>query len=179
MKTIEVTIEGVTPLLMNSPKGMLDPQPKDKSRLKNVDHVKEAEKVAYRTSKGELFIPSVAIKGCLVNASSWKKVGKFALKPIMAGAVRVNPYEVCLGTKEYEVDKRTVVIQRNRVPKARPMLKEWKAKFEIVYNETMIEPDLIRKCLEDGGERVGLLDFRPQKNGEFGCFKVLKFLPKK
>ncbi len=184
MKRIQITIEGVTPLLMNSPAGMLDSDPaklKRKSKLTVMDHTKEAEKVAYRNPKTkELYIPATAIKGCLINATSWRKLGKYALKPIMAGAVRIEPFEVGLGTKDYEVDLRTVVIQRNRVVKARPKLNKWKASFIIVYNESMLaDPNVIRTCLEEAGERIGLLDFRPQKSGEFGCFKVIKWLPKK
>jgi hypothetical protein len=179
MKKIQVEIEGATPLLMNSPHMMMEESEKKlKRKTTDYDHKEEAEKVAYRTEDGKLYVPSTAIKGCLINAASYQKIGKYAAKPIVAGGVRIEPIEIDLGTKDYKIDLRTVVIQRNRVVKARPRLDTWKAKFTIVYNENLIgNHDIIRQFLEEGGERVGILDFSPRNKGEFGTFKVTKWLP--
>lgn len=175
MKEIEVEIQGVTPLLMNSPKAMLDPQPEVKQAKKRYDPAEEAEKVAYRTDKGKLYVPATAIKGSMVNAAAYKKAGKYALRPLIAGGVRVKGMEIVLDNKDYAIDARTVVIQRNRVVKWRPRLDAWKLNFVLVYNDKMLTPEHIKPCLVEAGERVGLLDFRPQKLGEFGMFKVNKF----
>lgn len=176
MKKINVTIKGETSLLMNSPKGMLEPEEEVKSRLTKRNPVEEAEKLAYRTKEGKLYIPSAAIKGCMINASSFKKSGKYALKPIIAGGVRIFEEEIVLDTNKYDIDLRTVVIQRNRIVKARPKINKWEASFTILYNEEMISnPEIIKQILKEGGERVGILDFRPQKSGDFGTFKVTKF----
>ena len=175
MKTIKVTLKGETDLLMNSPKAMLEPEDPTKSRLKKRDHKKDAEKVAYRNKQG-LYVPAEAIKGCLVGAACWKKLGKYALKPIIAAAVRISPGEIKLNTNKYEVDLRTVVIQRSRVVKARPRISNWEISFDVLYNEKMIsDPDIIKRCLEEGGERIGILDFRPAHTGEFGTFKIKKW----
>lgn len=178
MKRIQVELEGVSPLLMNSPKAMFE-EKRITMKTKKYDNVEQAEKVAYRDKKGMLYVPSEAIKGSMINAASYKKVGKFSLKPIIASAVRIEPLEISLGTKDYEIDLRTVVIQRkDRVIKARPKIEDWKIKFTVVYNEEMIsDPNIIRECLKEAGERVGILDFRPQKMGSFGMFKVTKFTP--
>ena len=178
MKKILVEISG-DKLLMNSPLSMLFPKEALKSKTKAYDPVIEAEKLAYRMKDGYLYIPSTAIKGTLLNASSYKKAGKYALKPIIASAVRIEPEQISLGTKKYELDIRTVVIQRSRVPKARPVLKDWKAKFTLIYDEDMIPSGDVelRPILEEAGKRVGILDYRPQKSGDFGVFTVTKWLP--
>lgn len=182
MKRINVTIEGQTPLLMNSPKAMLEPQEEVTTKTKKYDQKAEAEKVAYKTKSGFLYVPNTALKGCLINASAWKKAGKYALKPIIAGGVRVPVEELIIKDKKgkplksYDIDLRTVVIQRARVVKARPKIFDWKLDFELLYNEQLIpNPEIIKTVLEEGGDRVGLLDFRPAKTGEFGTFKVTKF----
>jgi len=176
MKKIQVEITGETPLLMNSPKGMLEPKDAIRKTTKVYDPEIEAEKVAYRTDKGELYVPNTAIKGSIINASAWKKAGKNALRPLIAAGIRIPQSELLLGTKKYEIDLRTVVIQRARVVKARPMIKDWKLNFEILYNDQLIaDPDIIKEVLTEAGERVGILDFRPQKLGEFGTFTVTKF----
>jgi len=185
MKTIEVELIGETPLLMHRCANMEESAAK-KNPAKNYDAKEEAEKVAYRNSKGNLIIPSRCIKGCLLGASSWFKFGKKSAKPLLAGCVRINPVDVELldlkdkTIKDYIIDKRPVVVQRNRIIRYRPRLDEWKLKFEIIYNEQLIaDTDLIQTILEESGQRVGLLDNRPQRYGECGCFKVSKFIPKK
>ena len=173
MKTIKVTIEGVTPLLMNSPKSMLDEAMGVTSKTTKRDIKVDCDKLAYKMKDGTLYIPSEAIKGCLIGASSYKKFGRFTAKPIVAGGVIISPQEVSLKTKKYEMDIRTVVIQRARVVKARPKLEKWKVDFIINYDEELIpDANLIKPILEDAGKRVGLLDFRPAKNGSFGIFKI-------
>ena len=176
MKEINVEIEGVTPLLMNSPKAMLDPEPAVKSSRKKYIPKIEAEKVAYRTDKGKLYVPASAIKGSIINAAAWKKAGKYTLRPLIAGGVRIKESEILLNKQKYEIDLRTVVIQRSRVIKARPKIPDWKLKFTLIYNDNMFpDPSPIKDCIVEAGERVGLLDFRPQKLGEFGMFKLTKF----
>jgi hypothetical protein len=176
MKEIRVELEGITPLLMNSPKAMLEPTKAVKNRLEKYNPEVEAEKATYRNEAGKLYVPSTAIKGTMINASSFKKSGKYAARSIIAGGVKVKETEIPISPQKYEIDLRTVVIQRQRVVKARPKFPVWKLNFTLVYNEEIIgDVNLIRSILDDAGQRIGLLDFRPQKSGEFGQFKVTKF----
>ena len=72
-----------------------------------------------------------------------------------------------------------MVIKGNRVVKARPGLNSWKVSFQMNVNSKLIPiakaKEIILPVLVEGGERVGLLDFRPQNKGDFGCYKVTKF----
>jgi len=180
MKNIKVEITGLSPLLMNNPASMIDEasnQMKQKTQKHNLGE--EAKKLLYEDKKGNLYIPSEAIKGCLIGASSYKKIGKFSARPMIAGGVFITPQEIPLNKNEYDLDVRTVVIQRARVVKARPKVEDWKAEFEISYNEKLIgNAEIIKAILEEAGERVGILDFRPAKLGSFGRFKVSKWQEK-
>jgi hypothetical protein len=72
----------------------------------------------------------------------------------------------------WKVDVRPVVVQRNRILRARPRFDQWELKFEIINNDsTIIHQDTLKKILEDAGKYYGLGDFRP----EFGLFKVEEF----
>ena len=177
MKKIKVKLKGLSPLLMNNPASMIDDVGgKLKDKTSKIDMKASAEKLAYKTDKGELYIPAEAIKGSLIGASSYKKIGRYSARPIIAGGVHISPRFVLLGTKEYDLDIRTVVIQRNRVVKARPLIDNWECEFELMYDETLIaDADFIKPILEEAGKRVGLLDFRPQKTGSFGMFTVTKW----
>lgn len=185
MKTIDVEIKGNV-LLMHNPKSMLDVQPATTKRTEKVSYENEAEKSAYKTNKGELYIPSQALFSTILNGASFKKVQKYSAKSILAGNIRVEPEEVLiLDSKgkimtKYETDLRTVVIQqgkkRNRIVRARAMVKNWSAKFKIIYNEQYIgSADIIEECLKDAGVRIGILEYRPQTSGNYGTFEVVRF----
>ncbi len=190
MKKIEVVIEGTGEgLLMHSAQGMVQ-QAVKKNPAKSYNPEEDAEKVAYRNDNKELYVPSRCLKACILNAAAWLKVGKKSLKPIIAGCTRIEPSEIILmnkkgkNLKEYKIDMRPVVIQRARIMRARPLIKEWQLKFDIIYDDQLLgstpqELESIKNILEDAGKRIGLLDNRPQKYGENGTFQVLKFLPRK
>ena len=178
LKKIKVEIEGLSPLLMNSPKFMIDEMTNSnlKKTTEKRNPIKDADKLAYKKDNGELYVPAEAIKGSMVGSASYKKFGKNSARPIIAGGVFITPNQIGLGTKKYDVDIRTVVIQRARVVKARPKIEKWKVDFVMSYDETLIrDANVIKPILEDAGKRVGLLDFRPAKNGSFGTFKITKW----
>ena len=178
MKTIKVKLEGESPLLMNSPKSMIDDMTNEKVKktTQRYDIKESAEKLTYRKKDGELYVPAEAVKGCLIGAASYKKFGKHSARPIISGGVFIQPQEIGLGIKDYEIDLRTVVIQRARVVKARPKIEKWKLSFDLIYDDTLIKSgSLIKEIFEEAGKRIGLLDFRPQKLGSFGMFKITKW----
>lgn len=176
MKQIKVELTGTNPILMNSPKAMLDEAEGITVKTAKRNIKEEAEKLAYRMKSKELYVPAEAIKGTIINASAYKKFGKYSARPIIAGGITISPTEIGLGTKTYDLDIRTVVIQRARIVKARPKIEKWKINFIINFDETLI-PNAkdIFSILEDAGKRVGILDFRPAKNGSFGTFVISKW----
>jgi len=181
-RKVHVEIRGVpgSGILMNNPRSMFEEEETKAqavSTTRKRDPVREAEIRAYRMKTGMLYIPAEAIKGCLVNAAAYKKLGKYAAKPIIAGSVQILPQQISLNTKNYEIDERTVVIKgRGRVIRARPVLNTWKLSFDMVYDTAFIQgSDIIRAMLEEGGQRVGIMDFRPAKLGSFGMFTVTKW----
>jgi len=187
MKKINVTIKGTSALLMNryNVEAELERQ-KGHRTTKTYDPAIEAEKAAYWTSKGkkELIIPAGVIYAAILGASSFHKIGKRSAKAILAGSLRIQgtdgSEEISLGTKDYVIDTRPVVIQRNRVLKSRAKLPEWEASFQVIYNEDLIsDPEIVKTVLVEAGLRIGIMDFRPSRSGYFGTFDVTKFKPEK
>jgi len=195
MKRIHGELTGNTPLLMNSAQSMIesalgtDTKTKGDVKKQPTEMAKgltdeAVEKLAYRNSKGNLYVPGTAVKGTLLNACAFKKVGKYSAKPLLAGGVIIEGEELELTDlkgkpiKTYEKDVRTIVnkVTKGRQVKIRPKIKEWKLPFTMVYDDDLIGKDEnIRAILEEAGQRVGLLDFRPQKSGSFGTFRVTKW----
>ncbi len=178
-EVIHATIVGLPPgLLMNSPQSLMDAkhgEPKKRGEI--IDAKKDAERAAYRTTSGELYVPDRAIYGCLLNAASVYKIGRMGASGLLAGTMRIEPFEIGLGTSSYVINAMPAVIQgRGRVIRHRPWLKKWKASFRIIYDPTYgVTVDLLRRLLIEGGARIGILDFRPQHRGPFGRFKVEAF----
>ena len=183
MKQIEVEIKGMTPLLMNSAENMTSSST-TKNPAKQYNAEEDAEKVAYKNKERELIVPARCLKASIINGSSWFKFGKKSAKPIIAGCVNISPYELTIldnkgkSIKKYEIDKRPVVVQRARIMRARPIIDEWNLKFTINYNDELIsDSNILMRILEEAGQRIGLLDNRPQRYGENGTYKITKFLP--
>jgi hypothetical protein len=178
-KKIRVKIKGLTPLLMNR----LNPDDlnvRTTKRLGKPDFEGEAERSAYIdkiNGKKQLYIPSEAIFRCILNASTFHRIKRQSFTGLLSGTIRIEPEKIPLGTAKYEIDIRAVVIQRSRVLKARAKIPNWEAEFFIIYNNDYLSQviDKLEEIIKDAGIRFGLLDWRPQKKGNFGTFEVVSF----
>lgn len=176
---INVKIRGLTPLLMNR----LNPESlktKSRKRTKEYDPEEEARNSAYIAEidgKEQLYIPGYAVYSMIIKTAGQYKSGKLYISALLAGTIRIEPEKIPLGHCNYEIDERPVVIQRNRVLKHRAKIPEWEATFTIVYDRTLPQAVIktLKTILEDGGRRMGLLDYRPQHKGWFGTFMVENF----
>jgi hypothetical protein len=54
----------------------------------------------------------------------------------------------------------------------RPKINEWCACFIIEIDRTLVDINMIHQLLTEGGRRIGIGDFRPEKGGPFGRFQV-------
>jgi len=174
MKTVEVTIEGLSALLMNK-------FPMEKiEAMEKLAIEEQAEHAAHRDpDTGELYIPGVAIYSMLVAAATYSKGrGRATLQKPAAACIIIEPERCSLGVKEYTIDSRPVVISatRGRIMRHRPRLDKWKCSFGLTYDAMLITAEQMRRIVDDGGSRVGLLDFRPAKKGPFGRFMVTNWM---
>jgi hypothetical protein len=168
-----VKIVGTKPLLMHAPTGL-----GDKPKLRRGEHLDprvEAESYLYKNEKGQIVIPSVNVKACIREAGRNYRVRgrRTTFAAIIRAGLDIKPYPyIPLIHNGWIVDARPVVVQRNRIMRARPRFDEWALGFQIINSDpTIIHQDTLRKILEDAGKYYGLGDFRP----EFGLFKVEKF----
>ena len=172
MKQIDVTIKGISELLMH--RFPLEPVP----GLEKMPPAEQAEVAAYRDPDGVLYIPSEAITGSINAAAVYSKgKGRASLQKVAAAAIFISPPRCSLGVTEYEVDSRAVVVPatKGRIVRHRPRLDQWSVSFVLEYDEMLLSEVQVRKILDDAGSLVGVLDFRPQTKGRFGRFMVTSF----
>jgi hypothetical protein len=179
IQTIQVTLKGITPLLMHrfplEPIEAIEKKPAEE----------QAEYAAYRHPETrELYIPAVAIQRALIAGGAYvKRKGSGTMAKSVAACVMVNGdgEYVLLGTDKYKIDKRAVTIPatKGRIVRSRPRLDEWQVSFELEYDDSLLSEPQMRAVVDNTCSRVGLLDFRPEKKGSFGRSMVTKWEPVK
>lgn len=190
---VNVTIEGITPLLMSRFTEAAEVQisggtavtfkgdrgtPRDQAAAKR-----------YADGEGRLYIPGPNIFACLIAAGTFHKAGKSKLTTmktsLIPAGVAVDEL-VCLLTDEqgapltaWEVDSRSVVIPSTggRIMAHRPRVDAWRCSFTLDVDTSMFAPNLIRAVVDDAGKKIGLGDFRPSRKGPFGRFVVVGWEP--
>mgnify|MGYP001562721816 FL=1 len=157
---------GQSPLLMHA--FPLDPV----EALEKKSRADQAEIAAYRDpDTGMLYVPGINVQRALVSAATYSKgKGRGSLQKVAAACLAVSPERISLNTTEYEIDSRPVVVPatKGRVMRHRPRVPEWAITFDLEWDATLLTPQQVRRIVDDMGQRVGLLDFRPEKRGPFG-----------
>lgn len=173
MKTIKAKIKGVgLGILLRNPAGM------GQSNGKKVIPTPEQEAAAgcyWTEDKTSIAIPSWNLFRALVKAAAAFKNGKSTMSRVIAGGVSVEPAMLSFGTKEYAIDRRRAVVQKQGILRSRPLLRDWTLDFDLLVSEEDVSPNCfptLRVICEDAGRRVGIGDFRIEKSGPFGKFVV-------
>lgn len=179
---IIITVDGIKPLLTHNPESMgVEIAPGKGSRIPEAEV--EAEAGVYRLPDG-----CCAIKGesfrltALGAASAWKAKGKRTMKSILAHVVVTEELVPLLrkdGTpiKDYVIDARRAIIQKQGIIRRRPRFDEWSCRFTMEFDPLLIGKDarIIADILDDAGNRIGVGDYRPARNGYFGRFRVREY----
>jgi hypothetical protein len=183
---VKVTIIGKAPLLTHNPAKMGE----RKSGAKGATYIpspkEEAENGLY-VQDGKFGFPGIGIRNAYVQAAGQWKVKlpgsskKMSARSIFA-TTQVSP-EMCVlldpktgkPLKDYEIDTRRAVVQRNGILRSRPRFPVWRIDFEIVFDDAGLTPEAVEQLipvLEDAGRRIGIGDYRPARTGWFGTFEV-------
>jgi len=178
LKTYNVEIKGVTPLLFNRfIESTIASQVK-----KRVGATKEinVEDKLYKTTDGKIYTPATHIRGMLINAGKYFKIqgkGKATYSKIIGATVTIQPEAIVHENQKWEIFSISGVnpSTRGRTMIHRPMMKEWKLSFQLIFNPEEIPEDVMKNILDYGGNYVGIGDWRPEKKGQFGKFIVTKF----
>jgi hypothetical protein len=183
MKTVNITIEGVSPVIINRFKEQDEvPVKMKKAGKKDYGTSREqAEQTVYADPDGKIWIPSSWVKGALTTVSSDYKLpsSRKSVKSIIGGAVIPVVEKIYFNekykVKDIEVDSRPCVIQRARIMRHRAKLEKWSLTFDLELEDDLIDFDNLNEMLTAAGRRAGIGDFRPQKGGPFGRFIVTSF----
>lgn len=195
MTTINVQIHGSTPLLMNRFTEAAERAVSGSHRTAMTSGDKgtpreQAEPKCYKNKEGLLFIPGPNMFRCIIDAGKFVKAGKSKIttqkSSLVPSFLSIEELECPLTidgqrTKHFEVDSRSVVIPATggRIMAHRPRLDTWTLGFTLTLDDGEADVALSRTLVDYAGSKIGLGDFRPDRKGPFGKFKVVKWEIKK
>jgi hypothetical protein len=174
-----VEIEGRTPLLQNC----FDQKAIEQMLRKHMGltTTKEAkvpaqcvERATIRNEKGQVCIHSTALKKAMLSASTLKK-GLPKTKLRQQIFVEGNSIPITYREMVPQMDMvRTAGIGRTPDVRFRPRFDDWKARFVLSYAES-IAPETVVDLVNRAG-RVGVGEWRPEKDGTNGTFHVSRVI---
>lgn len=182
---VSVTIEGLTPLIMNRFTGDNEADVSGGHRPvlqgdKGTPR-EQAQRKLYSDKNGALYIPGANLYAAIIDAGKFHKAGKSKITTnktsLIPAGVMITEIICLIDCKGWEVDSRSVVIPSTggRIMCHRPRVDAWKIPFTLEIDDRVFSPQLVRAILDDAGSKVGLGDYRPSRKGPFGRFKVVRW----
>lgn len=192
IRLMDVTVVGDSPLIVHAwsekaKKEMLDKQMKKAKPAKEPKNPQaDFEASMYRLADGGYGFPSVAFKAAAVTAgTSVAGLTKIAARQAfhilgedadIAGAFegsksRVNLIRIDGGTPSMREDMVRVGMGTADL-RYRPEFAEWHAKLLVRYNANVLSESQILNLLNVAGFAVGVGEWRPEKDGQYGMFHV-------
>lgn len=192
IRLMEVAVVGDSPLIVHAwsekaKKEMLDKQMKKaKSAKEAKDPKADFEAAMYRLADGGYGFPSVAFKNAAVAAGTsvagltkiqarqaFHILGEDAdIQGAFEGSKsRVNLVRIEGGKPSMREDMVRVGMGTADL-RYRPEFSEWHAKLLVRYNANVLSESQILNLLNVAGFAVGVGEWRPEKDGQYGCFHV-------
>lgn len=190
MHNLELKITGESALIMHSDKlsDPLHPMTKEHKKLTSKRKKTDDDHIAIARSEWASsmyfdenlgpYLPTVNVKAALVEGAKLSKLGA----AINRGTWFMSEREKIKynGPKTLDemwetgrfTDARSVVVQRSRLIRYRPIFAEWSLTVPISFDPYIIERDQIASAMTEAGKYIGLGDYRPNKGGPFGRFSV-------
>lgn len=186
IKTIQVAIRGLSPLITHkfsekARKQMRDKKLGQKVKAREVaDPEAEFEAATYYLSDGTYGVPATAIKNAITEAAH-KDIGipKTVLrKAFFIVADDTPPGEVPLvriQTPERVMREDVVRVGMGSSDlRWRPEFPKWEVDLRIKYDTEWLQVETIVGLLQRAGFGIGIGEWRPERDGDFGRFEIVK-----
>ena len=154
----------------------------DRQRKKTDEGIQELMRVEYEAglylnAKGQVILPSRILEAHISEAARKTKEGKSALAGMFVDTDGLLEYEGGPLTVKQLLDSEDhrltvpVCVNQSRVIRTRPLFHNWQTTFEVSILEEMVSSSSLKIWIENGGNFVGLGDYRPR----YGRYELRKF----
>lgn len=171
---IKLRLRGTSPLIVHAwsekaKKQMLDKQMKRASTAKEAkDPEQDYQACFYYCEDGSYGFPSIAFKAAAVRAGTYSDMKMTFLR----GAFHIDGEMVPIsGTPRPREDMVRVGMGTADI-RYRPEFPEWSAELNISYNKRALSIEQLVNLFEVAGFAVGIGEWRPEKDGQYGRFEV-------
>lgn len=183
-ETLSVPIVGTMPLIVHnfsekSKRQMLDAQQGRKTPKVSRDPQAEYEAAFYRTKDGYGF-PVTAFKAATVGAARFygKDVKMTELRQFlfMHGEISDNDPQALVPIYGEPRMREDIVrlggMSRSADLRYRPEFPEWSTVLTVTYVTSSLSRSSVLSLIDAGGLGIGIGEWRPEKRGEFGTYKI-------
>ena len=181
-ETIRVPIIGTTPLIVHrfsekNKRKMLDGMQGKKTPKQNKDPQAEYEAALYRLGDGRFGLPAAAFKQATVGAARFygKDVTMTSLKQFVfvRGEFGSDGRSLVAINGKPKMREDPVKLGRSGADlRYRPEFWPWSAVLEVTFFPSVIARGSVLALIDAGGLGVGVGEWRPEKDGEFGCYRI-------
>jgi len=185
MAIIKLKVNGESPLLMQADT-LVDPlnpltkahkELTSKRKKTDDDHesiaLSEMRSYLYCNDELGIYMPAANFEASLRDGAKLNRLGQHVKRGILvlndAKLVYEGPQDPdeLVRTRKFQYAK-TVVVQRARLMRYRPMFSKWSCEFVVSYDEEILNRDEVLSIAENAGKFCGLGTWRPR----FGRFSV-------
>ena len=188
----KLRIKGISPLIMHSAAG-LDPllpinvekaeitrkrgsnrTPADDTRLRELETIGSF----WLDGNDRPTVPASAVRTVIETGARKLKQGPQVREGLVVTDTEFEYDVTTYGKTLVELSKSTqytvpVVVQRNRIMRTRAKFDlPWACEFSVDGDDELVSAENLERWLDIAGRRIGLGDWRPEKSGVYGRFKV-------
>lgn len=186
MKQATYTIKGITPMLMHSERlaNPFDPLTQEikavtGKRKKTEDDLLEISRLEwlgglYHDDVAGIHVPGYNLFAAIINGGKLHKLGTAIKRAAIVQEDKVplqfdgpKTPAALFGDKRF-VDIRSVKVGTSKVVRCRPIFRDWRCTFTVLFEESVIQRGDLDRVLRDTGNMIGLGDYRPR----FGRFEI-------
>lgn len=177
-ETMRIRVVGDSPLICHkfsekARRAMLDKQMKKAKQGKEAkDPEADFNEARYLLDDGRDGFPAAGMKKAIANAFRFSDGMK---KVEIAGALHVQPGAelIAIIGPEPVMREDTVKISMGTTDiRFRPEYRGWSMEFDVVFNARAISPEQIVNLVNIAGFGIGIGEWRPERNGQFGMFHI-------
>jgi hypothetical protein len=181
VRTMIVPILGTSPLVVHrfsekAKRAMLDAMQGRKSPKVAKDPQADYEGAFYRFKDGGYGFPTVGFKAATIGgARFYSGVTMRELKQFMffRGEVGVDGQMLARIEGEPHIREDVVRVGRGGTDlRYRPEFTEWQTELTVIYVTSSITQNSILSLIDAGGMGVGVGEWRPERDGDFGTYQI-------
>lgn len=176
LQAVGVTLVGLSPLIVHNWDAKSIQEIEDKqqgkaaSRKEARDPAAECNAARIIDDEGRDCIKAVYLKKCMM--SSFRFIRDFK-RTELTGAVFVDGQLLPIISEPFKMRTDTVRIHGGTTTlRYRPEYKDWQVRATIVFQSNVITIEQVLHILNTAGYAIGLCEWRPEKDGDFGRFKL-------